>query len=168
MNTKEFIDKLQKKLRTLPKAEAAERISFYLEMIDDGIEEGLSEEEAIARIGSIEEIAGQIVSEANADEGKALSGKSKLSPLEWALVIIGSPIWLPIFIAAMAIFSCVYVAVWVLIAAIWAIEAPFLIFSYISKYLLAFCKIATKCTYSFTKSGFNWLGKIFKGGNKKI
>ena len=51
------------KLSFLPWEEAEERIDFYSEMISDQMEEGLSEEEAVAKIGSVEDIVSQILSD---------------------------------------------------------------------------------------------------------
>jgi uncharacterized membrane protein len=59
----EFLEKLQTKLRDLPESEVGERINFYSEMIDDRMEEGLSEEEAVAAVGTVEGIAFQISEE---------------------------------------------------------------------------------------------------------
>ena len=63
MTKQEFIEALRARLSGLPQKEAEERIGFYIEMIDDRIEEGLTEEEAVANIGSVDEIASQIVGE---------------------------------------------------------------------------------------------------------
>ena len=59
----EFIKKLKLKLARLPKVELNERLNFYSEMIDDGVEEGLTEEEAVAKIGTVEEVALQVINE---------------------------------------------------------------------------------------------------------
>ena len=48
MNKQEFLVQLRNALSGLPKDDIEERIEFYSEMIEDRIEEGLSEEEAIA------------------------------------------------------------------------------------------------------------------------
>ena len=53
MDKKEFLHKLQKGLSGLPKDDIQERLNFYSEMIDDSVEEGLTEEDAISRIGSV-------------------------------------------------------------------------------------------------------------------
>ena len=45
MNKKEFLSSLNKKLSKFSKQEVKERLVFYSEMIDDRVEEGLSEEE---------------------------------------------------------------------------------------------------------------------------
>ena len=66
MNKQEFLAQLRNALSGLPKDDIEERIEFYSEMIEDRIEEGLSEEEAIAAVGTVEEIAGQVIAEVGA------------------------------------------------------------------------------------------------------
>ena len=61
MTKLEFALELTGPLSFLPWEETEERVNFYSEMIDDRMEEGFSEEEAVAQIGSVEEIAAQIV-----------------------------------------------------------------------------------------------------------
>ena len=56
MTKKQFLDRLGKSLNGLPQEDISERLTFYGEMIDDRAEEGLTEEEAVAGIGSVEEI----------------------------------------------------------------------------------------------------------------
>ena len=48
MNRKEFLRSLSRSLRGLPRAERAQSLDYYGEMIQDRMEEGLSEEEAVA------------------------------------------------------------------------------------------------------------------------
>ena len=63
MNKQEFINELKCGLSGLSDADLNERLNFYSEMIDDRIEEGFSEEEAVAQIGSVNDIISQIASE---------------------------------------------------------------------------------------------------------
>ncbi|MBQ2191559.1 MAG: DUF1700 domain-containing protein, partial [Clostridia bacterium] len=63
MLKQEFLNALREGLNGLPEADIEERIAFYGEMIDDRIEEGLSEEEAVKEIGTVEEGVQQIVEE---------------------------------------------------------------------------------------------------------
>ena len=63
MSKQEFFEGLRKGLSGLAKEDIEERISFYNEMIDDRMEEGLTEEEAVAEMGSIDMIVEQILSE---------------------------------------------------------------------------------------------------------
>ena len=46
MRKQEFMDDLRSRLSALPPPELEERLSFYEEIINDRMEEGLSEEEA--------------------------------------------------------------------------------------------------------------------------
>ena len=48
MTKNEFLSSLRSKLQGLPPADIDERIGFYSEMIDDRMDEGKSEEEAIS------------------------------------------------------------------------------------------------------------------------
>ena len=63
MNKTEFIFELGKRLEGLPKEDIIEKLSFYSEMIDDRIEDGASEEEAIAGLGSPEKVAEEIIAD---------------------------------------------------------------------------------------------------------
>ena len=58
-----FLLSLHDKLSGLPQDEVEERLNFYSEMIEDRIEEGFSEEDAVAAVGSVDEIAEQIVAQ---------------------------------------------------------------------------------------------------------
>ncbi len=123
MNKSEFLAQLKKVLSGLPEADVAERLSFYGEMIDDRIEDGLSEEEAVNEIGNVDEIVSQIISEVSLPKlvKQKISPKRKLTAVEIVLLILGSPIWLPLLIAAIAVVFSVYVTVWAVIVSLWAI-----------------------------------------------
>ena len=164
MLKQEYLKQLKKSISSLPKAEINERINFYSEMIDDLVEEGLSENEATAKIGSIADISRQILTDF--DPKSAKESAKKLSGFDIAIMITGAPVWLPLLIAAAAIILSFYIIIWSLILTVWAVEAPFYIFAFISKYLLAFCINATKCTASFTKSSFERLLGLIKGDKK--
>ena len=56
MNKTEFLERLGERLSGLPQEDIDERLGFYGEMIDDRMEENLSEEEAVAQIGSMDDI----------------------------------------------------------------------------------------------------------------
>ena len=114
MTKLEFLDTLREKLSGQPENEIEERLAFYNEMIDDGIEEGLSEEEAIARIGAIEDT--------EMFNRKSESTKQKLSPWVIVLLIIGAPLWISLLVAAFSVVISLYVALWAGIVSLWATE----------------------------------------------
>ena len=60
MNKQQFLDELRSKLVGLPDEEIENRVSFYEEMINDRIDEGKSEEEAINEIGTVDEVVREI------------------------------------------------------------------------------------------------------------
>lgn len=114
MTKLEFLDVLHDKLSGLPENEIEERLAFYNEMIDDGIEEGLSEEEAIARIGAIEDTDVPI--------SKPENKKQKLSPWVIVLLVIGAPLWISLLVAAFSVVISLYAALWSAIVSLWATE----------------------------------------------
>lgn len=122
MNKREFTDQLRAKLHGLPEQELEERLAFYREMIDDRVEEGLSEEEAVSEIGSVEEIAAQII----ADVPLARLAKERLRPKKqpatWVilLLVLGSPLWLPLLIAAAAVVLSLYASLWAVLISLWS------------------------------------------------
>ena len=63
MDKKEFLSELEKRLQGLPKADIEERLEFYSESIDDRVEEGKTEEEAINDMGGIDSVVNQIADE---------------------------------------------------------------------------------------------------------
>ena len=113
MTKLDFLLALQEKLSGLPGDEVKERLHFYNESIEDRMEEGLTEEEAVAQMGSVDEIAQQIIGELPLTQ----PAKERLSSRKTALLLLGSPIWLSL--AAVA-FS-VYVSLWAVLISLWAV-----------------------------------------------
>lgn len=111
MTKLEFLDALYDKLSGLPEKEIEERLTFYNEMIDDGIEEGLSEEEAIARIG--------VVEDADIPNSKPANQRRRLSPWIIALLVLGSPLWISLLVAAFSVVIALYASLWSVIISLW-------------------------------------------------
>ena len=63
MNKKEFFALFREELSGLPKDDLDERVAFYEEIINDKMDEGKTEEQAISELGSVESIVEQIASE---------------------------------------------------------------------------------------------------------
>ncbi len=127
MTKQDFLASLGKGLSGLPKDDIEERLSFYGEMIDDRIEEGLTEEEAVFAVGSTQDIVAQVV----ADTPLAKIAKEKLKPKrrlkawEIVLLVLGSPIWLSLGISVIAVIFSLYVVLWSVIVSLWAVFASF-------------------------------------------
>lgn len=124
MNKQEFLTSLRSTLSGLPKADIEERIAFYGEMIDDRIEEGMSEEEAVAAIGTVDEIRKQTLKDIPLQKLVIEKVKPKRALRAWeiVLIVLGFPVWFPLLMAAGSICLSVYLVFWTLIIALWAIE----------------------------------------------
>ena len=127
MNKEKFLDALRRRLSGLPQEDIDERIAFYEEMIDDRMDEGLSEEEAVSRIGSVEEIARQIMSEIPLQKlvKEKISPKRSLKAWEIILLVLGSPVWIPLIIAAIAVLLALYVVMWAVVICFYAVDVSF-------------------------------------------
>ena len=128
MNKQEFESRLRAELSGLPKNEQDARIDFYIEMIDDSIEDGLCEDEAVAKIGSIEDIAMQIVADIPLSKlaKEKIKSQRKLRTWEVVLLALGFPIWFPLLVSAFVILLAVYIVIWSVIISLWAIFASFI------------------------------------------
>ncbi len=124
MNKQEYLSALRNALSGLPRDDIEERIAFYGEMIDDRMEEGMSEEEAVAGIGTVDEVRVQTVADIPLQKlvKEKVNPKRALHAWEVALIVLGSPVWLPLLIAAAAIVLPLYIVVWAVIISLWAVE----------------------------------------------
>lgn len=125
MNKQAFLAELQARLSGLPQDDIRERLTFYSEMIDDRMEEGLSEEAAVSGIGSVDEIVSQIVAEVPFTRivKEKVTPKRTYKAWEIVLLVLGAPIWIPLLLAAFAVFFAAYAVAWAFIASLWALEA---------------------------------------------
>lgn len=94
MNKKEFLSRLSKALSALSRQDRDKTLDFYREMIDDRLEEGLSEEAAIAMIGTPRDVAAQVLSELPSKPRK------KVNWFVIVLLILGFPLWFPLLLTA--------------------------------------------------------------------
>ena len=127
MSKQEFLALLRKGLSGLPQDDIEERLAFYSEMIEDQMEDGLSEEDAVLAVGSIDEIVTQVVADIPLTKiaKERIKTKRRLSVGEIILLALGSPIWLSLGIAAFAVIFSVYVSLWSVIIALWAVFVSF-------------------------------------------
>lgn len=127
MTKREFLNVLEKKLSGLPQKDVAERVGFYGEMIDDRIEEGLSEEQAVMEIGSAEEIAAEIMADMPLTKiaKERFKKRRRLGIWEIVLLALGFPIWFSLGIALLSVIFSVYVCLWSVIVSFWAVFVSF-------------------------------------------
>ena len=123
MSKQEFLEQLRRGLSGLPREDVEERLTFYSEMLEDRMEEGLSEEEAVLAAGSVNEIVAQVVADIPLAKiaKERIRPKRRLNAAEVILLALGSPIWLSLGIAAAAVILSLYVSVWAIIGSLWAV-----------------------------------------------
>lgn len=123
MTKLKFILALHDRLSHLPQNEVEERLSFYSEMIEDRMEEGIPEEEAVAAVGSVEGIAEEIEAEISGAKDVLEKSKPKRRLKAWEIVLLalGSPVWLSLLIAAAAVILSIYISILAVIVSLWAV-----------------------------------------------
>lgn len=143
MNKQEFLEKLHTSLSGLPKDNVDEQMIFYSEMIDDRVEDGLSEE-AVSAIGNIDGITAQIIEEIPLKKiaKEKIKPKRRLKVWEIIFLAIGSPIWFSILVAFFAVFLLLYVSLWAVLISLWAV--------FVSVIACALSGVATGIGFAFT------------------
>ena len=127
--TKEiFLHELRKRLKGLPKEDIDSRIEFYEEMIDDRIESGMSEEEAVRDVGSIDDIVAQIAKTTPLLHlvKEKVKPKRQIQAWEIILIVLGFPLWFPLVATAGALLLVAYLMMWVGVIVTYTIEAALL------------------------------------------
>ena len=130
MTKKEFMDALSWQLKALPKKEKKSSLSDYEEMIGDRIEDGMSEEAAVAAAGTPEEAAEEIF------KGLSLIDKARMTiskggrtrnatKTEKVLFWLSLPILIPLVIAAVSIGLTLFIVSWALFISWCAVVAAF-------------------------------------------
>lgn len=127
MTKTEFALALTAQLEGLPFEEVEERIDFYLEAVDDRMEEGLTEEEAVAALGAVDGIVAEILADIPLTRlvAEKIKPRRRLSPWEIVLIAVGSPLWISLLAAFFAVDLSIYVSIWSVCVALWAAEAAF-------------------------------------------
>ncbi len=122
MKKHDFLEKLEELLDGLQRCDIDSSVEYWGEMIDDKIEEGLTEEEAVRAIGTPEAIADSILAEtpiAKNTKEKA-APKKRYGAGNITLLILGFPLWFPLLIAAFAVVFSIVVALWSVVVSLWA------------------------------------------------
>ena len=188
MRKADFLAQLRRKLSTLPHSEVEATIEYYSEMIDDYIESGYSQQAAVARLGSVENVAAQVLAGAHAPAYEAYGvQKTGRSGFATAMLIISSPLWGSLLVAAFAILlalaiviACITILVpWVLVVAFGASALGLLIATPIVFFgdgmvvgmmalgaafvMAALCIFALWVGIRLTALGAKGIGAMFKG-----
>lgn len=123
MNKSEFLNALDRELSSLPYSARRESLAFYEEAIDDRMEDGMDEDEAVAAIGAPADVA-RAVLDGLPPVPKAVAKTCRKSrTLLWVLAVCGAPVWLSLLAAFVIVVAAVYVTIWALIASLWILVA---------------------------------------------
>ena len=122
MKKQEFLDRIAERLSDLPRKEVLDRLAFYSEMIDDRMEEGLPQEEAVAAIGSVDSVVAQIVADISLIRIAKEKIKARRTRKRWETVLlwVGSPVWIPLLLSAFAVVLSLYASLWAVVVSLWA------------------------------------------------
>ena len=104
MKKRVFLAQLRARLSSLPKREVEESLNFYSEAIDDRMEEGFTEAEAVAGMGAPSEVAARIIEDVKAMKGtreKLPHGHMKVGTV--LLLVLGAPLWLSLAVALLSV-----------------------------------------------------------------
>ena len=126
MTKAEFMEQLRKMTSSMPQQEADRYTEYYSEMIDDAIEEGMSEQEAVASLGTMDEIETFIKENSTMPSSQSFPRVTQYVPQKtdkkslpvWAivLIIIGFPIWFSI----LCVLFLLYITGWGVIISLYA------------------------------------------------
>ena len=127
MDKKEFLSALEARLAGLPEADLQASLDFYAEMLDDLTEGGMTEQEAVASLGSVDAIAEEILMDTPLPKLIKAKMKPKRRMRAWEIVLIavGSPVWLPILIALFAVALSLYITLWAVVISLYAADLAF-------------------------------------------
>ena len=127
MSKDAFIGELRHRMAGLPQEAVDRTVEYYSELIADSMEDGLSEEEAVSRLGSLDEIVTNVVKDTPLPkiiETRVKEKKAKgVSAWVIVLLILGAPVWLPVLIAVLAVVLALFVTLWAVVIALWAVVA---------------------------------------------
>ena len=123
MNKEQFLSELKQGLSGFSEADIQNSLDYYAEMIDDRMEDGKTEEEAVAELGDVREIISQILLEMPLPKLVRAKTKPKkeFSAWEIVLLVLGFPLWFSLLLTAVAVVLSVFVSFWAVLISLYAI-----------------------------------------------
>lgn len=116
MDKTEFLRIVQEELAGLPEEDRKSSLEYFSEMIADRMEDGMSEQEAVASLGEPREAARQIL----LDTPLPALVKARMKPghrlcaWEIVLLVLGAPLWLPLILTAGILLLVVLLVLWLI------------------------------------------------------
>jgi uncharacterized membrane protein len=119
MSKQEFLEALAKALATHGVADREATLDYYREMIEDRIESGLSEAEAVAAVGPVSDIVAGLLGEDTQSTPKKV--KQGLHGGILILLALGAPLWIALLSAGFAILLSLAVTLWSLVISAYSV-----------------------------------------------
>lgn len=120
MNKASFLTALSRGLSGLPEEEIKKQLDYYGELIADMTEDGMTEEQAVAKLGDLNEIIRGIREELGGSAQpapKPQKGKG-LNTAAIVVLVVCAPMWVPLLLALGLSVLAVYCSLWVVVASI--------------------------------------------------
>jgi len=124
MTKNEFLAELKERLAGLSEADLNQSLDYYAEMIEDRMEDGLPEDEAVSAIGTPGEVANEILGELPLTKlvKARVKPNRKMAVWEIVLLILGSPVWVSLLLALFAVVLSLYITLWSVVISLWSVE----------------------------------------------
>ena len=160
MTKREFTDAIAEKLSGLPEDALHRALDFFSEGIDDRMEDGMSEAQAVAAMGSVDEAAEQILLDTPLPRivRERVRPKRKLRAWEIVLLALGSPVWAPLALAAAVVAAACYGVLWVLLACLYIVDASLAIVGLAGLVGAVFCLVRALSVQAMLSLGFGLMG----------
>ena len=125
MNREEFFRELRSRLAGLPVDDLEDRLAFYDEMILESMEIGMLEQEAVAQLGTMDEIVAQVMGEIPLSalvRDQVNKPKKAVSTGKIVLLVLGFPIWFPVLVALFSVVLSLYLVLWVIVLSLYLVD----------------------------------------------
>ena len=117
MTKADFLKALATRLSSLSEIDVARSLDYYEEMIDDRMDDGMTEEEAVAAAGSPEDAAREILLNIPITPPASAPVKQKMDGKRIIPLILASPLLLVYF----ALVFCLFVVLWCVPIVLWTL-----------------------------------------------
>ena len=107
----------------MPTEDMERFIAYYSEMIDDRMEDGMTEEEAVATMDTPDEAVDQILEDTPLSKivKQKIKPTHRLRAWEIVLIVLGSPVWVPLLLTAGILVLSMLVVVFSLLITFYAV-----------------------------------------------
>ena len=124
MTKAEFLGELSKGLCGFADADIQKSVEFYEEMINDRIDDGMTEDEAVSDIGDVKDVVSRILIEMPLP--KLVRAKVKknrrLEAWEIVLLVLGAPVWVSLLVAFISVIVSLYISGWAVIITLYSAD----------------------------------------------